>query len=1006
MPGKDLLQDFVHLEEEQARCSAIGHLAESVGPLSPNTAVGLCRLLHLIPSKNERTRLASALRLPAIPDVRWAILGNLLLDPEQDVVANSVNALTFSGTRALGHRVLGLYRQTERSQRVLYCAARYAEEAFDRRIAPEISSALSHEMSDAFLSRSLNALHRLGVCDEHARAFARELLLAQQDAVNLDRKSAVSAVLYLAFAGTREDIATLASIHANIKTTELRRVAAWALRDFASLQEQKFGARAALAFLQRERGNPEPSFAGRGCFSDEALQEGTRLFLASASQNSLDVATTILALGHLPSIEILASHPVLGISAVSQRSQPEEIALWRKFWPYGSVTFSNEIRNPSNFHAWHENNGELLLATAQEADFTAAGKSGWNALYTKFLESNLENAATLAAAQLMALERAWLATGGADTAAKGRLLKAQERIVANVLLLAGRCEKTPLQQRREVENRVFGTTLGSRLPAEARHAILDAFPIPEDSWVYVCAAGEQNLSNPGAQALATRLIQSIRPPNPQSPWSLDEYLFYTTSRMLALVSLALPTGRPRAAEQLATLKSSSEAIQAFFAVLQQSEQDGSPGEEHAQSEDEEVADWSGHVAHDHPILRWNAVAQVLLHQGTMCQKLIDDYERLLIEALRVAPHVEKRWVIRALARLGTDDAIKAILYQALQHVDSEFVALAIRELIPSKHPRAQQALIRCVGRNTISDDLKLLILEDLPVESPDSLLHELRALELMKLSPDIEEAVRDAAGRIAALIETPPHETATAQLQVLARVIDIDTTIKGRIPRAERLSVDTVSALRTAEMILAQSQSWGTDAVDLSPIVNMHTKAVELAMREIFEPYTNAVLRKGILSRKLDVLGYARPVPEKMQVFEDYLAALPVIKSIPYFSKFKLRKILRAICLYRPGKRFTLDGPKAFALFFLVASRRQCPFGLAHILDIGFETDLATFEYIKTVHSLQDSRNRAVHEGLTWEAHDDIESMRGQAYDIINKTLTCGEFLSTTGLAQLLEAGS
>jgi hypothetical protein len=154
------------------------------------------------------------------------------------------------------------------------------------------------------------------------------------------------------------------------------------------------------------------------------------------------------------------------------------------------------------------------------------------------------------------------------------------------------------------------------------------------------------------------------------------------------------------------------------------------------------------------------------------------------------------------------------------------------------------------------------------------------------------------------------------------------------------------------------------------------------------------VIRRGVLSSKLDLLGYARPILEKMQLFEDYLSALPTIKTIPYFSKFKLRKMLRAICLYRPGKRFTLDGPKAFALFFLVTSRSVCAYGLEKIFSLPFKTDAELFEFIKLIHSLQDSRNRAVHEGLTWEAKDEIESMRSQAYKIIEISMNCQKHLN------------
>ncbi len=124
-----------------------------------------------------------------------------------------------------------------------------------------------------------------------------------------------------------------------------------------------------------------------------------------------------------------------------------------------------------------------------------------------------------------------------------------------------------------------------------------------------------------------------------------------------------------------------------------------------------------------------------------------------------------------------------------------------------------------------------------------------------------------------------------------------------------------------------------------------------------------------------------------MQSFEDYIADLSIINTIPYFSKFKLRKMLRAICMYRPGKRFTLDGPKAFALFLLVTARKSCPYSLEKIFDLYFFTDLELFDFVKQVHSLQDSRNRAVHEGLTWEAREEIDNMRKQSYSIIDTCL-------------------
>ena len=194
-------------------------------------------------------------------------------------------------------------------------------------------------------------------------------------------------------------------------------------------------------------------------------------------------------------------------------------------------------------------------------------------------------------------------------------------------------------------------------------------------------------------------------------------------------------------------------------------------------------------------------------------------------------------------------------------------------------------------------------------------------------------------------------------------------------------------------MIYQQSQDWGKDGVDLSPIVNMYAKSVEITMRELFEPYVDSIVRKSTLSKKLELLGYNQNSHEKMTGFEEAVSSLEVIKDIPHFSKSKLRKILRAICLYRLGRRFTLDGPKAFALFFLVVARKTCAFGLSKMIELPFEDDYELFEYIKLIHELQDLRNRAIHEGLTWEEQSKIDHLRKNSFVIINSSLRVFEFL-------------
>jgi hypothetical protein len=207
------------------------------------------------------------------------------------------------------------------------------------------------------------------------------------------------------------------------------------------------------------------------------------------------------------------------------------------------------------------------------------------------------------------------------------------------------------------------------------------------------------------------------------------------------------------------------------------------------------------------------------------------------------------------------------------------------------------------------------------------------------------------------------------------------------------LSPHSINALKTAENLFTQSQDWQQESIDLSPIINMYCKTIELSMRDLLQPHTDILIHHGELSRRLENLGYYTNNQEKMQEFEDYIGNLPIIRTIPYFSKFKLRKILRALCVFRPGKRFTLDGPKAFALFLLVVGRKECFYQFHCMLSLPFQTDAGLFEFIKQVHILQDNRNKAVHEGLTWEASETISNMRKQAYSIINACIKIGSHL-------------
>jgi len=211
-----------------------------------------------------------------------------------------------------------------------------------------------------------------------------------------------------------------------------------------------------------------------------------------------------------------------------------------------------------------------------------------------------------------------------------------------------------------------------------------------------------------------------------------------------------------------------------------------------------------------------------------------------------------------------------------------------------------------------------------------------------------------------------------------------DQKLASMIQGYRELSSEVKRALRTSLFFHMQVEQKGTSGlIDLSPIVDMQYKALELLFRESFEDHCSKLINRGTLQRKLDIIGYARPIPQAMDQFENYICSLPVVREIPFFSKFKLRKMLRAICQFRPGRRFTLDGLKAFALFFLCFARKECQYSLNQLLELGFADDKSLFNFAALLHTFQDLRNRAAHEGLHPEASSDIDRLWLQTAEII-----------------------
>lgn len=327
--------------------------------------------------------------------------------------------------------------------------------------------------------------------------------------------------------------------------------------------------------------------------------------------------------------------------------------------------------------------------------------------------------------------------------------------------------------------------------------------------------------------------------------------------------------------------------------------------------------------------------------------------------------------IKALGHYKGDDAAVLKILDYVRSENSLVMSEIISALASIGTQRALSELVQCLSRPNSTPQLKL-----------DICAHLSKA-DVGLLQPEIRNAIKD--------LETPENEGSIWELKEslynLLRLsppdpqgewkgkskLQLDEQLKKKFSAYPNLSGEIKRSLRTA--VFFHSQSVAQTGIDLTPVIDMQYKSLELLFRENFEEFCGKVIKQGLIQRKLDIIGYARPVPEAMQEFENYIASLPNVRNIPFFSRFKMRKLLRSLCLFRPGRRFTLDGIKAFAIFFLCFSRKQCRYGLANLAPLNFTTDEELTSFCKKLHIFQDIRNRAAHEGFRADQENDIESI-------------------------------
>ena len=774
-------------------------------------------------------------------------------------------------------------------------------------------------------------------------------------------KQIITAVYYLFFAGQEEDFHKLKRIKSETTNSNLLKILEVCFLTCKLILEEK-----KEAFFENALNQTEPLFFGYGFISENELDELTKKFIEQFSQDKPELVTrTILSLRNIQSTNTLALNTELGLSS----KKSEIISIWIELCPSYNSHFLESVQNPENYALWHSNTtshlGFLLLDYKTLQNSQNTNHYLWQDFFEENLHTNISTSIQILFFQMMSLE------------SESRSLSAENKVLINIK----KCLEFVSSSESFIDN-IYALSIATNASPYFIKEIYNLIPFSCTSWAFIAIAlTAPKLDIQTLNYAILNELQSIREALLNDNLDKDEYILEVITRFQSIIIGAEQYHIQVTQQTLSALKDISILIQNIIDSFDDNADN---------SDSENAADWNGQLIKDKPIARWNAILQVCLNKFLSTHE-ISFYEKILTESFRVAPHVEKRWIVRALVCLDSDEAIKSILYQALHHIDTDFVERTVYELFNSHHPRAKQALVRLIAKNSLSDRTKIAIVENIKHFASEEIGNELKDLMVLRLPENVEKVVRNALQEIS---EKNSPKNKHESFKNTFSSSEIDLIIKSFIHNVSLLSVDSRSALRTAEMIYIQSKDWGKEAVDLSPIVNMFCKSLELTLRDTFEPYTDAIMRKGELSKKLDFLGYGKMTQDKMQNFEDFIADLPIINTIPYFSKFKLRKMLRAICLYRPGKRFTLDGPKAFALFLLVTARKECPHALDNIFNLPFLNEEELFTFVKDIHSLQDNRNRAVHEGLTWEAREEIDNMRKQAYSIINIGLKIGSRLT------------
>lgn len=387
---------------------------------------------------------------------------------------------------------------------------------------------------------------------------------------------------------------------------------------------------------------------------------------------------------------------------------------------------------------------------------------------------------------------------------------------------------------------------------------------------------------------------------------------------------------------------------------------------------------------------WSVLSRAILAPGSVRPPT-------LLAAGRKLPAVFAPCLYRVIERHKGKDTLLPGLADQLQTTEhGELVAL-VQALVGLQTSRSLDEAVRLLGRSDLTMATKLecvQLLESVDLSGQQAELRRILA-ELSRPGAPLTAKERDLVDALRSLLvanaplanETPnasaPAKTLPSNESTFTNDANLDAEVCKFVPRLLDLPLESQRALRMARFILRSLPSKpgsgqpSMEAIDISPVVDLQYKALEIFFRVAISRRIIDLVQSPshILQRKLDLIGYGRPGIGNIEAFESYLMALPVVADIPEFSSFKLRRLLAAIAGHKPGKRFVLDGLKAYAIAFVAFSRERCDYGLSGLLPTGFSDERQVLEFARDLHLMHGIRNQSAHEGLPGHRLKEADSL-------------------------------